>query len=372
MKFHRILHIYEGRVTPYPDNFAGIPRNLRYMGYDVVALDIKHITIKDYCHVFSRFAPDVVLCFLRDGASCRKVANLHEQYSSVPLVNWYTEDPNYIVRDDVLSLSSSFHFWFTINNKMVPFYKGRAYFLPPGFDQFDYYKRHVVRDCDVAYIGQLGHSRSEAMLLPYLKVIAQHQSILCTERRIIKNAENLIRVWSKVSSIFPSELRRGIRKIGKIFSLGPQPDSVIRPNGWFRPIDEYEKALVVARSKIAVGLSRVRGSWEEKLREYLPTYPVEPGCLFYQPKGRAFEGLGGGAMVLNDYYPELEDMFDVGKEIVTFEFGNLEEFSDKLTWYIRHDQERQRIAEAGHERSMKQHTMACRLRQILNIVGRGS
>ena len=73
-------------------------------------------------------------------------------------------------------------------------------------------------------------------------------------------------------------------------------------------------------------------------------------------------------MALNEYCPELEDMFDVGKEIVTFEFGNIEEVREKLAWYLSHDFEREKVARAGYERGHKEHTFAARIRKILDIV----
>ncbi len=73
-------------------------------------------------------------------------------------------------------------------------------------------------------------------------------------------------------------------------------------------------------------------------------------------------------MVLNEYCPELEDLFEIGKEIITFEFGNVEELRDKLSWYITHDSERERVARAGYERGRKQHTFSARIQQIFDVI----
>ena len=100
----------------------------------------------------------------------------------------------------------------------------------------------------------------------------------------------------------------------------------------------------------------------------LPDYPFDKHGLFYQLKGRLFHCVGAGAMMINEYCPELEDLFDIGQEIVTVEFGDLEEFKDKLSWYISHDEQRRRIAAAGYERGRKQHTFTARIHQILDIV----
>lgn len=85
-------------------------------------------------------------------------------------------------------------------------------------------------------------------------------------------------------------------------------------------------------------------------------------------KMRPFQAVGCGALALNEYCPELENLFEIGREIVTFQYGNIEEFRDKLSWYVEHDKERQLIAQAGYERGRKQHTFTERVRQIFNIV----
>ena len=113
---------------------------------------------------------------------------------------------------------------------------------------------------------------------------------------------------------------------------------------------------------------RGRGEWETALKKLLPDYHLDRHGLFCQLKGRLFQGVGAGAMVLNEYCPELENLFEIGKEIVTFEYGDISGFRDKLSWYISHDDERKKIAQAGYERGRKQHTFAARIRQIFDIV----
>ena len=368
MRIKNILHLYAGRETPYPDNFVGVGANLCWLGYDAVSVDIRQLTVDDYENICRRFAPDMVLCLLRNGADLRRAVELHRRPCSVPLVSWYQEDPNGVFRDNTIPVSASFDFWFSIDRHMIPFYQTRAYFLPPCFDSFYYYERHLLRSADVAYVGQLGHRRSEAMLLPYMRVLANHRGILCLERQISVGEGVATGAWDKVASRVPFRLGRRAKRVAELLGMGPRPSGVIKAGQWFRPRDEYEKALVNSRCKIAIGLSRVWGDWEEPLRAQLPKYQLDCTGFFYQPKGRSFEAVGGGAMLLNDYYPELEEMFDIGKEIISFEFGNLEDFSGKLGWYIKHDSEREGIAAAGYARARKEHSLANRLRQMIRIV----
>ena len=137
---------------------------------------------------------------------------------------------------------------------------------------------------------------------------------------------------------------------------------------WENPQDEYEKNLILNQSKIHFGLNRVRGNWEETVKNYLPDYPLDDTGLFYQLKSRPFQAVGAGAMVLNEYCPELEELFDVGREIITFKYDNIDEVREKLAWYTSHDTEREKIARAGYERGQKQHTYIARINQMLDKI----
>ena len=122
------------------------------------------------------------------------------------------------------------------------------------------------------------------------------------------------------------------------------------------------------KSKIHWGMNRVRGGWERSLLDLIPDYPLDKHGLFYQLKGRIFHAVGAGAMALNEYCPELEDFFEIGKEIITFEFGEVEDMKEKLSWYLEHDNERKKVAKAGYERGRKQHTFTARINQIFDSV----
>ena len=100
----------------------------------------------------------------------------------------------------------------------------------------------------------------------------------------------------------------------------------------------------------------------------MPEYPIDHHGLFYQMKMRPFQAVGCGALALNEYCPELENLFEIGREIITFEYGDISEFRDKLQWYLRHDQEREKIALAGYNRGIKQHTFTARVKQIFDMV----
>lgn len=81
---------------------------------------------------------------------------------------------------------------------------------------------------------------------------------------------------------------------------------------------------------------------------------------------RTFEVTGLGRMLLTEHTSEQADeLFTEGKEIVCFRTPA--ELREKASYYLEHDQERERIARAGQERTMREHTLAHRLQRVLQI-----
>ena len=81
---------------------------------------------------------------------------------------------------------------------------------------------------------------------------------------------------------------------------------------------------------------------------------------------RTFEILGAGAFQLIDYKKELEDMFDIGREIVCYK--NEADLLDKIEYYLENEDERNKIARRGHEIVKKKHTYKHRAETILSDV----
>ncbi len=82
---------------------------------------------------------------------------------------------------------------------------------------------------------------------------------------------------------------------------------------------------------------------------------------------RVFEGTACGALVVTDSITNgLSDLFDIGQEIVVY--ADDHDLLDKVAYYLAHEDERTRIACAGHQRTLSQHTYIHRAQRILEIV----
>ena len=86
-----------------------------------------------------------------------------------------------------------------------------------------------------------------------------------------------------------------------------------------------------------------------------------------QVKGRHFEINSCGGFQLSYYVEGLERHYQIGDEIAIY--ATPEELLQKVQYYLRHADEREAIAQRGHERTLRDHTMEQRLEQILTHVG---
>jgi spore maturation protein CgeB len=69
---------------------------------------------------------------------------------------------------------------------------------------------------------------------------------------------------------------------------------------------------------------------------------------------REFEAPMAGAFYVTGWLDEIALHYEIGKEIVCYR--SLEELTDQCRHYITHDEERERIRRAGHERARRDHT----------------
>lgn len=71
-------------------------------------------------------------------------------------------------------------------------------------------------------------------------------------------------------------------------------------------------------------------------------------------KARIFEVCLSGGFLLTEYFPGIEDYFEIDREIVCF--TNSQEMLEKIEYYLNHDDERRKIAKAGWERANREYS----------------
>jgi spore maturation protein CgeB len=84
-----------------------------------------------------------------------------------------------------------------------------------------------------------------------------------------------------------------------------------------------------------------------------------------QIKARNFEVPGAGGFLLAEHAPGLDQFYTPDTEMVTFK--TLEQLVEQAQYYLAHPQERDRIAHAGYERTLREHTYEHRMEAVVNF-----
>lgn len=81
---------------------------------------------------------------------------------------------------------------------------------------------------------------------------------------------------------------------------------------------------------------------------------------------RIFDIMSVGGFVLSNWQPEIEELFEEGKEIVTFKTP--EEMLEKVDYYLHHEEERLQVAVNGYRKVKECYTFEHQLQKIISIL----
>lgn len=108
---------------------------------------------------------------------------------------------------------------------------------------------------------------------------------------------------------------------------------------------------------------------EEKAKAFLGAKIVVNNLLYGEIWGlnvRTFEAAGIGAFQMVDWRAGLSQLFEDGKEIVSF--NSLDDMHQKIDYYLQNPELRDEIAKAGKVRALREHTYELRLKLILETL----
>ena len=111
-------------------------------------------------------------------------------------------------------------------------------------------------------------------------------------------------------------------------------------------LSDEDMVKLYSRAKINLGFSTVGETHRT-------------GQKIVQVRLRDFEVPMSGGFYMVEYMQELEEFFEVGKEIVCYR--DAADLAAKIKYYLAHDDERQAIQQAGHARCLRDHTWQKRL-----------
>lgn len=129
----------------------------------------------------------------------------------------------------------------------------------------------------------------------------------------------------------------------------------------------WEKAKEPAIKKAWTGKSVYRD-------EMCKVYSASKICLNILPKEsinllnvRIFEAAACGAMVLTEHRERLADAYAVGKEIESF--SSPDELLKKIEYFLSHEDERKKLADAGRQKTLSAHTYENRMKRLCEWAG---
>lgn len=154
--------------------------------------------------------------------------------------------------------------------------------------------------------------------------------------------------------------------------------------GWpYGRISEREMLAIFSQSKINLGLNPPPGYWNKNslgrlfFRRSRDRIVFDPHLLrnlhswFHrgvpQVKARHFEIPACGGFLMTSPADDLGSFYEIGKEIVVYD--NLEDLVKKIRYYLVHKEERETIARAGYERTVREHSYIRRFGEIFQKIG---
>ena len=81
---------------------------------------------------------------------------------------------------------------------------------------------------------------------------------------------------------------------------------------------------------------------------------------------RTFETTGCRTLLVTNYTPGLEKLFDLDSEIVTYR--NIQELDEKIDYYLKNETERIKVETAGYQKSVNNHTYFHRSQTLHKLI----
>ena len=81
---------------------------------------------------------------------------------------------------------------------------------------------------------------------------------------------------------------------------------------------------------------------------------------------RVWDIMAVGGFCLTNYQPEIEDFFEIGKDLEVY--YDLDDLEKKVAYYLKHEKQRIRIAINGYQKVRKYHTLTNRIEEILKYI----
>jgi spore maturation protein CgeB len=207
-----------------------------------------------------------------------------------------------------------------------------------------YHPQDLPRDVDVAFVGGAYGDRPR-----YIRKLVE--------------AEVQVRAygvgWEKLSDPLSrgGRLRRRLGQAKRTVRGQRLHPPRLPPSVVGGAVNDAEMVAMFSRAKISLGFSVVGSPG-----------PRDP--VIRQVRLRDFEAPMSGAFYLLEHVDEIENFFEIDREIVCF--SSRDELAEKVSYYLAHPDEREAIRKAGYSRALRDHTWQMRLARAFDEAGVGA
>lgn len=297
-------------------------------------------------------------------------------------LNWFVDDPFY---EEIIQKKkfkpSLLRLDFVSDKDYLPKMKERGYnafFLPLGTDPSYFAPEDTPRTRDVSFVGNSYLTQMDELLIGADNLIIPMSNFLA---KLIKsyNMDNSTDVESAIVKYLKNNNVPGSLSLEKAVFISKHfigymyrkqivvelvkcfsGFSVIGDNGWKQLLDEHR----VEKVGYYDGLRGLYNS--TKINIDINRMVIKNG--FTQ---RPFDSLACKCFCITSFKPIVADFFETtgeNREIVTF--SNCDEMKDLIKYFLKHETERESIAERGYKKILQHHTYDHRINEIFQVVSK--
>ena len=316
------------------------------------------------------FKPDFILTSNYAGMDTAGMFAHFFNDAKIPYVSWFTDTPRMILfnREPFVSdyaVAATWEKAYTPHLKDYGF--SHVHYMPLATDPKIFNGHPATQFArDVAFVGS-------SMLVQLGEALEKHEGL----EHVVAAVENALN---------EGRVTRQSYALGMPGILGHDLYNALNPTQQrnVELLTNYEattqQRLNLVRTLMPLGIeARGDGSWAKILDNYesnvgyfddlAPFYRetvVNVNSTSLQMRDavnqRVFDCPAAGGFLITDNQPDLHDLFDVEKEVVTYE--SLPELYDKTTYYLKRPDERTPIIERAHARVLAEHTHQHRLQAL--------
>ena len=339
------------------------------------------------------FKPDALITLNHLGVDREGVLMDLINKLELPFISWFVDNPHLILYS-YEGLTSPFLHIFTWDFDNVPSLKAKGfnnvYYLPLGTDAERFNpknKEKLVAPAWKSPVSFVGNSmidkvqkRLDACNLPnhlYADFFALAKDFISSPKRI---AEKFILDDGK--QLFPALIKHYQEQFDTEEKLAFETGMTWEATRVYR-LECVKQTLdfnplLVGDHGCNVFLEKEKRPWRwhapikyyDQLPYFYPHSTINFNCTSMQMKGasnqRILDVPATGSFVITDYREQMENMFDIGEEIICYK--NNEEIPDLIRYYLNHGKEREAIVRKGRERVLKCHTWTHRMSEILSVM----